>query len=178
VKECEGPHAKLISDIVFSDVWGPAPVAMLGGKHYYVTFTDDSTWLTHFWSLRQKSETFEAYQAFEAWLDRQLAAKVKLLHSDRGEEYQGKEFVLYLERQGTMQHMTAHDTLQHNGVAEWLNQTILEKVHTMLHASGLPKFLWGEAARHAVWLKNQTPTKALAGKLPYEVTLGQMPDLS
>jgi len=77
-----------------------------------------------------------------------------------------------------MQHMTAHDTPQHHGVAEWLNWTILEKVRTMLHASGLPKFLWGEAARHTVWLKNRTPTKVLAGKTPYEAALGQMPDLS
>jgi len=74
--------------------------------------------------------------------------------------------------------MTVHDTLQYNGVAERLNQTILEKVCTMLHVSGLPKFLWGEAARHAVWLKNRTPTKVLARKTPYEAALGQTPNLS
>jgi len=78
-KEREGLCAESIGDIVFSDVWGPAPVATLGGKRYYVTFTDDNTRLTHFQPLHQKSETFEAYRAFE---DRQLAAKVKLLHSD------------------------------------------------------------------------------------------------
>ena len=81
-KEREGPRAESIGDIVFSDVWGPAPVATLGGKRYYVTFTDDNTRLTHFRPLHQKSETFEAYRVFEAWLDRQLAAKVKLLHLD------------------------------------------------------------------------------------------------
>ena len=111
------------------------------------------------YSLCQKSGTFEAYQGFEAWLDRQLAAKVKLLHSDRGGEYQGCEFVLYLERQGTVQRFTAHDTPQHNGIAERLNRTILERVCALLHASGLPKYLWGEAAHHVIWLKNQTPTK-------------------
>jgi len=178
VKEHEGPHAESISNVVFSNVWGPVPVTMLGGKHYYVMFTDDSTQLTHFWPLWQKSETFEAYWGFEAWLDRQLVAKIKLLHLDWGGEYQGKEFILYLERQGTVQHLTVHDTPQHNSIAKWLNQTILEKVHAMLHASGLPKFLWGEAAHHAVWLKNRTPTKVLAGGSPYEVVLGKTPDLS
>jgi len=60
-KECKGLCAESIGDIVFSDVWGPAPVTTLGGKRYYVTFTDDSTRLTHFRPLQQKSETFEAY---------------------------------------------------------------------------------------------------------------------
>ena len=48
----------------------------------------------------------------------------------------------------------------------------------LLHASGLPKFLWGEAARHVVWLKNRTPTKVLDGLTPYEVAFRQKPDLS
>ena len=48
----------------------------------------------------------------------------------------------------------------------------------MLHASGQPHFLWGEAAHHAEWLKNCTPTKALDGKTPFEVAMGKKPDLS
>ena len=47
----------------------------------------------------------------------------------------------------------------------------------MLHASGQPKFLWGEAARHAVWLKNRTPTKALDGMTPFEALTGDKPNL-
>lgn len=47
----------------------------------------------------------------------------------------------------------------------------------MLHASGQPKFLWGEAARHAVWLKNRTSTKALDGTTPLEAATGKKPDL-
>ena len=47
----------------------------------------------------------------------------------------------------------------------------------MLHTSGLLKFLWGEAACHVVWLKNQTPTKVLGGLTPYEVAFGKRPDL-
>ena len=68
--------------------------------------------------LHQKSDMFEAYQAFEAWLDHQLTAKIKLLHSDQGGEYQGCKFILYVECQGTVQHFKAHDTPQHNGVAK------------------------------------------------------------
>jgi hypothetical protein len=48
--------------------------------------------------------------------------------------------------------MAVHDTQSENGVAERFNRVILERVRAMLHASGLPHFLWAEAARHAVWL--------------------------
>ena len=85
---------------------------------------------------------------------------------------------MYLKAAGMKQKLTVHDTLQHNGVAECLNHTLLEKVRAMLHESGLPCALWGEAVRHAVWLKNQTPTKALEGRTPLEAATGQKPDLS
>ena len=44
-------------------------------------------------------------------------------------------------------------------------------------ASGLPKFLWGEAIKHAVYLKNRTSTKALDGKTPFEAFHGTRPNL-
>ena len=119
-----------------------------------------------------------AYQQFKAWLDCQLAAKVCMLHSDQGGRYLGNEFVMYLKRQGTVQYLTMHNMLQHNGIAEWLNRTILEHIHVLLHASSQPKFLWGEAMHHVVWLKNRMPTKVLDGLTPYKVTFGWKSNLS
>ena len=55
---------------------------------------------------------------------------------------------------------------------------ILERVHALLHASGLLKYLWGEAAHHVIWLKNWTPTKVLNGLTPFEVAFGTKPNLS
>ena len=46
-----------------------------------------------------------------------------------------------------------------------------------MHASGLPKFLWAEAARHVVWLLNRTTTKAVEGMTPYEAAFGKKPNL-
>ncbi len=28
---------------VHTDLWGPSPVASMGGRKYYITFTDDHT---------------------------------------------------------------------------------------------------------------------------------------
>ena len=76
-----------------------------------------------------------------------------------------------------MRNLTIHDTPEHNGIAERVNHTLLERVRAMLHSSGLPKFLWGEAINHAVYLKNRTGTKAFDGKTLYEVFHGTKPNL-
>jgi hypothetical protein len=54
---------------------------------------------------------------------------------------------------------------------------LFEKVCTMLHSSGLPKFLWGEAVKHAVYLKNCTPTIALDEQTLFEAFFGKKPNL-
>jgi hypothetical protein len=48
----------------------------------------------------------------------------------------------------------------------------------MLIAVGLPKYLWGEAIKHAVWLKDRTSTCALPNKTPFEAATDEKPDLS
>ena len=141
-------------------------------------FTDNKTCLTYLHLLRQKSKAFTAYQDFKAWCCTQHNAVVKVLHSDRSGEYLGKEFVMYLKAAGMKQTLTVHDTPQHNGIAEHLNRTLLEKVRAMLHKSSLPCILWGEAVCHAIWLKNHMPMKALDGRMPLKAATGQKPDLS
>ena len=45
------------------------------------------------------------------------------------------------------------------------------------YASGLPQTLWGEALRHTTWLKNQTATCALDGRMPFKALYRTTPDL-
>ncbi|CAA7264972.1 unnamed protein product [Cyclocybe aegerita] len=81
------------------------------------------------------------------------------------------------EARGTARKQTVHDTPAQNGVAERRNRIIMERVRALLHSSGLPKFLWGEAARHVIWLLNRTSMKVVDGKTPYEAAFGKKPDL-
>ena len=48
----------------------------------------------------------------------------------------------------------------------------------MLHDSQLPKFLWGEATKHAVYLKNCTWTCALGDTTPFKILTKRKPDLA
>jgi len=177
-KVIQGKRAEEFAGKVHSDLWGPALVATSTGKKYYITFTDDKTRLTRFQLLCTKDEAFKSYKEFEAWCDTQLGKKVKVFHTDRGGEYLSNEFTSYLKSQGTERQLTVHDTPQQNGIAERRNRTILERVRALLHASGLPKFLWGEAARHVIWLMNRTSTTSVDGMTPFEAVFGTKPDLS
>jgi len=73
--------------------------------------------------------------------------------------------------------VTVHNTPEHNGIAERLNHTLIERVHAMMHASSLPKNLWGEAVMHATWVKNHTSTRCLGKKTPYEMLYQRKPNL-
>ena len=120
-----GERATKFGGEIHSDVWGPAPIETRGGKHYYITFTDNYTRLTHLYLLRKKDEAPEAYKQYKAWVQTQLDARIKTLHSDQGGEYLGKEFILYLNLKGTKWKLTVHNTLQPNSIAEQQNWTIV-----------------------------------------------------
>jgi hypothetical protein len=177
-KEREPKRQENLGDEVHTDLWGPSQVQMPGGKTYYASFTDDHTRYTCLYLQSVKSDTFESYRTYEAWLQTQHNAKVKRLRSDRGGEYLSDEFSKHLKARGTERKLTTHDTPQHNGVAERLNRTLVERVRAMTHTSGLPKNLWGEAIKHAVYIKNRTATRALDGKTPYEMLHSRKPNLT
>jgi transposase InsO family protein len=173
------PRAQNFGDEVHSDMWGPSSIATKHGCRYFVTFTDDATRYTVTYLMRTKAEAFSSYKAFEAWaLAQQLCPAIKVLQSDRGGEYLSGAFDQHLATAGTVWRLTVHDTPQLNGVAERLNRTIVKRIRAFTHSSGLPKFLWGEALRHATWLKNRTATRTLDSLTPYQAVFSRTPDIS
>ena len=151
-KAHEGECASTFGEEVHLDLWGPAPVATLWGCCYYVSFTDDKTQHTSLYLLWQKSDTLATYKEYEVDCCTQFGARIRVLHSDGGSEYTGREFTLHLKHSGTCQKLTVHDTLQHNGITKHLNHTILEKVRAMLHSSGGPAELVREYNRGLIGL--------------------------
>src|ERR1700722_10683107 len=72
-----------------------------------------------------------------------------------------------------------HMTLPH--ITEWLKGSTVYSWNVLGHffIQALPKFLWGEAVKHAIWLKNRTATRALPNsKTPYEMLYGKKPNLA
>ncbi|KAL8094205.1 hypothetical protein AgCh_035908 [Apium graveolens] len=66
---------------------------------------------------------------------------------------------------GITRHYTTPYTPQQNGVVERRNRTVMEMVRSFLKEKGMPAMLWGEAVRHAVYVLNRLPIRALTGHI-------------
>jgi hypothetical protein len=147
------PRTSILSqnfgDKIHTDVWGPASTSTVKGRRYFITFMDDATRYTIVYLLRTKDQVLKSYKSFEAWaIAQQHCNGIKVLCSNHGGEYLSNDFDEHLAAAGMARHLTIHDTPQLNGIAEWLNQTLLKHVHALWHEAGLPKMLWGKALRH------------------------------
>lgn len=162
--ERSSPRAEAFGDLMHMDVWGPAPVRTINHALYTLTILDDGTLFLVEPLMRTKDEAMQKYVAYQSRLKTQHGVTIKAVHSDRGGEFIGQEFKDFLESQGTVQKLTVHDTPEHNGAAERTHLSIMNIVRSLLIASGLPKFLWGEAQKHAVWLFNRTPHAGIGFK--------------
>jgi hypothetical protein len=82
LKERVAPPAKCFGDEIHTDLWGPSPVNSLGGRCYYITFTDDTTQFTSVDILRTKDQALDAYKTFAAWAHTQHNVKIKVVADD------------------------------------------------------------------------------------------------
>ncbi|RVW74477.1 Retrovirus-related Pol polyprotein from transposon TNT 1-94 [Vitis vinifera] len=87
------------------------------------------TWLC---LMKTKDEVNLLFQNFHKMIETQYNAKVRVLRSDNGGEYQSSDLQKYLEEHGIIYQTTCSNTPQQNGVAEWKNRHLLEVVHASL----------------------------------------------
>jgi histone deacetylase 1/2 len=80
-------HAKEPLDLIYSDVWGPAPILSPSNFKYYVHFIDDFSRFTWIFPLKQKSETIHAFTQFKNMVENQFNKKIKVIQCDEGGEY-------------------------------------------------------------------------------------------
>ncbi|KAL0433573.1 UNVERIFIED_CONTAM: Retrovirus-related Pol polyprotein from transposon TNT 1-94 [Sesamum latifolium] len=71
-------------------------------------------------------------------------------------------FAKFLAEQGIVAQYTMPGSPDQNGVAERRNRTLLDMVRSMMASSKLPKSLWIEALKTAVYILNRVPTKAVS----------------
>ncbi|KAJ9682154.1 hypothetical protein PVL29_018172 [Vitis rotundifolia] len=114
--------------VIHSDVWGPSKVPTLSGSRWFVTFIDDCTRMTWLCLMKTKDEVNFLFQNFHKMIETQYNAKVRVLRSDNGGEYQNSDLQKYLEGHGIIHQTTYSNTPQQNGVAETKNRHLLEVV--------------------------------------------------
>jgi hypothetical protein len=80
-------HANTILGHVFSDVWGPAPIATPQKEKYYVLFIDDKSCYTSVVFIKNKRDTLAEYKSFVVHAENKTSTRVKTLQTDGGGEY-------------------------------------------------------------------------------------------
>ena len=176
-KESE-THATKYRERVHWDLWGPASVRSLSGNLYVAVCIDNATRETMLYFQAKKSQTIDSYKRDEALIETQTGNRIKVARSDRGGEFLSDDLTWHQDMRGTKRELTVHDSPQQNGVAECGMRTRAERARALLLASGLPRFLWEEAMKHAMWLQNCTPAHAIDGKTPYEMQHKKKPHLA
>jgi transposase InsO family protein len=78
-------------------------------------------------------------------VENQMGGRLKELRSDNGVKYTSKEFSDYLKEKRIHHQRTTLYTQMQNGIIERMNQTLQERVTTMLQHAGLTLGFWAEA---------------------------------
>jgi hypothetical protein len=70
-------------ELVFLDIWGPAP-SSFGNHSYYVSFIDDLSKFTWIYLLKHKSRVFDKICSFQAHVERLFNCKILAMQTDWG----------------------------------------------------------------------------------------------
>jgi len=171
-------RSDLILGRVFSDVCTLFSTRSHQGFAYFVTWIDDKSRKVFVDAMKEKSEVAQHLRAFVARVELETGHKLKVLRSDGGGEYTAGGLQSFLKDKGIKHELTTADTPQHNGVAERMNRTLVERVRTMLIDAELPDAYWWDALRYATHLHNVSPTRSLSDCTPEESWSGNKPDVS
>lgn len=140
--------------LVHSDVCGPIQVPSMGGARYFISFVDDYSKWIFIYTMQRNSEAFGRIKTYHVYAKRHTgqkiaslnitdphhaADKLKTLRTENGCEYLSSNFKSYLSDNGISHQLSIAHTPQQNVVAERLNRTLMDLVHSMLHDSNIGK---------------------------------------
>ncbi|GJW27623.1 zinc finger, CCHC-type containing protein [Tanacetum coccineum] len=164
-------------DLVYGDLCGPITPPTPSGKKYIFLLVDDYSRYMWVYFLTTKDQAFDTFKEFKKSIENELRTTLKMLRTDRGGEFTSNEFMQYCKENGIARQLTAPYSPQQNGVVERRNRTIMSMTRCMMKATNLPQNFWAEAVRHAIYILNSVPTKALEDITPYEAIKQRKPNL-
>ncbi|GJT99370.1 zinc finger, CCHC-type containing protein [Tanacetum coccineum] len=164
-------------DLVYGDLCGPISPATHSGKKLIFLLVDDCTRFMWAYFLTSKDQALSTFKEFRQKVEMEMRMKVRMLRTDRGGEFTSNEFTKYCKENGIARQLTAPYSPQQNGVVERRNRTVLSTTRSMMKAMKLPLTFWAEAVRHAIYILNRVPTRALENKTPYEALYNRKPNL-
>ncbi|KAJ9548782.1 LOW QUALITY PROTEIN: hypothetical protein OSB04_021325 [Centaurea solstitialis] len=160
-------------ELIHCDLWDPYHTPSSCGAKYFLTIVDDFSRAVWVFLLIDKMEVYKMFLSFFAMIDRQFSAKVQVVRSDNGTEFNCLKD--YFTTNGILFQTSCVGTPQQNGRVERKHRHILNVARALRFQGNLPIDFWGECILGAGYLINRTPSSLLAFKTPYEILFGQPP---
>jgi len=188
----------VVGALLITDTWGPYAIIGIEEVRYALFVTDDATRFTWVRFFSRKNEIPQTLTAIRKMIETTHDTVARRVRFDN--EFYKKEIAYWAEQQGVTLEPSAAYAHHQVGTQERAHRTIREKAASMiqeqtlsgqitkiitergtemLRTTTMPEMLWPEAMRHAVWLKNRSPTKAHKFKMtPFEALEQIQPDFS
>jgi hypothetical protein len=153
-------------ELIFSYVWGPAPISV-GKFKYYVSFIDDYSKFVWIYLLKNKSDVFHKFHDFQQLVECQFGTKILSIQTDwGGGEYQ--KLTPFFQHIGVAHHVSCPHTHQQNGSAERKHHHIIEVGLSLLAHASMPLKFWDNVFSSAAYFINHLPSHVINFVSPFE----------
>ena len=161
-------------ELLYSDVWGPAPVRSLDGYLYYLITVDHFSKYAWLYPMKCKSNVFSIFVQFKSIVEKKFNLPIVSLFSDNGGEF--IKLKSFLANNGISHLTTPPHTPEVNGTAERRHRHVVETGRAILHHANLPPQLWSFAYTTATYLINRMPKPIHHMQSSFEVLFNIKPD--
>ncbi|KAD4179956.1 hypothetical protein E3N88_28547 [Mikania micrantha] len=165
-----------VLDLVYCDVWGPAPTLSIDGCRFFLLCVDHHTRYMWFYPLVHKSDVFSALTNFIKMSERQFNTKLKSIQSYWGGEF--RNLTHFFNNLGIIHRRSCPYTSEQNGIIERRHRHVVETGLTLLAQSHLPQRFRQFAFETAVYLINRLPSRVSSNKSPFEHLFKIQPNYS
>ncbi|GJZ84740.1 ribonuclease H-like domain-containing protein, partial [Tanacetum coccineum] len=180
-----GKHVKLpfyssestvtsVFEIIHSDLW-TSPLSSESEIKYYSIFLDHFSHFVWVYLLRKKSDLFDAFVSFCAYVNNQFNIDIKALQCDHRGEYDNTRFHDLFRQNDIQFRFSFPHTSQQNGKSERMLRTINNIILTLLFQAHLPLSYWVEDLNMAAQLLNILPFTAINNEIPFAKLYKQTP---
>ncbi|GAB2283786.1 hypothetical protein Dimus_039626 [Dionaea muscipula] len=160
-------------EILFMDVWGPAPINAFDQSRYYVVFVDYLTKYSWLFPLKHKSDVTSIFTKFKPLVENYFQTTIRIVYTDGSGE--ATSLGHYLSTVGIQHLRSPPHTPEHVGTAERKHRHIAEIALALLHHASMPQRYWSLAFTTAIYRINRLPSPTIAHKSPYELLFKQPP---
>jgi hypothetical protein len=127
-------------ELIFSDVWGPAPLFSSDGYHYFVIFVDAYTKYIWYYPLVAKSDVYSVFHQIQTFVEHQFSLKIKFVQTNWRGKYD--KLSTFFKTIGIQHRLICPHTHEQNGIVERHHRHIMETGLTILGQCKAPFRFW------------------------------------